>query len=382
MRRDAARCTAVATSPLQFPHTCATLLQNAVAGLPRFTQGSYMFRHTPIPDPPRRTCTLEHLSTDEIEPRLRFEAWRTRAHRLVDLQPPRPGSTLNAELTTLRDGQCDFGAARSSDYATRADPRHHPACAGMAVMTFIVAGTVRVCDTRDHRQRIAPGSLALYDVTRAACYDWSGPSRELYLALPRADAMAAMGGGRRPLIVPLDQGALAPALRCQLAVLARLALTSSPEECAGLLVGARALALLALHQAASQMASDDGADDALGSLAAGRRAAALHFMARQAHRPALDADDIARGTGCSRTRLYAAFAEHDETVMGALRELRLQRARAALDDGEQVHLGALAWRCGFADPSHFSRAFKTRFGLTPTAWARRAQAARLESVLA
>jgi len=33
--------------------------------------------------------------------------------------------------------------------------------------------------------------------------------------------------------------------------------------------------------------------------------------------------------------------------------------------GEPCSLAELAWRCGFADPAHFSRAFKCRFGAPP-----------------
>ena len=54
--------------------------------------------------------------------------------------------------------------------------------------------------------------------------------------------------------------------------------------------------------------------------------------------------------------------------MGALREIRLQRARSLIEQSPRLNVGALAWRCGFADPSGFSKLFRTRFGLSPTEW--------------
>ena len=104
----------------------------------------------------------------------------------------------------------------------------------------------------------------------------------------------------------------------------------------------------------------------------GRHAAALRFMEQQAHRHDLDAAAIAQGAGCSRTRLYEAFAAQGQTVMGVLRDMRLQRAQGLLAQGQRLNVGALAWRCGFADASGFSKLFRARFGLSPTEWHQRA----------
>jgi len=60
--------------------------------------------------------------------------------------------------------------------------------------------------------------------------------------------------------------------------------------------------------------------------------------------------------------------------MGALRELRLQRARHLIEQSARLHLGSLSWRCGFADQSSFSKLFKTRFGMSPTLWHLQARA--------
>jgi len=47
---------------------------------------------------------------------------------------------------------------------------------------------------------------------------------------------------------------------------------------------------------------------------------------------------------------------------------RLDRAREQLLDPQRrgTTVAETAYHCGFASPSHFSRAFKQRFGITPT----------------
>ena len=319
-------------------------------------------------------CTLELLSSNDVEPALRYDAWRERAHRWVDLDPPTADAPLNAELLTLRDHGGSFGALTSSAYATRADPWRRAECADMVVVSLIQAGEVRIQARTGESRGISAGSLGLYDLARPARYEWTTASRVAFLVLPRAAAVAAFGAEPNGLSVGLENCPLAPALASQLNLLSNHALTLDDASRAGLLAGARALALLALHQAGHPDRADTAATE---GLAAGRRAAALRFMESHAHRPDLDLNAIAQGIGCSRTRLCAAFTDEGDTVMAALRELRLQRARAQIERAPNAHLGALSWRCGFATQANFNRLFKARFGLAPAEWGRHAASAAI-----
>ena len=322
-------------------------------------------------------CTLELLSSNDVEPALRYDAWRERAHRWVDLDPPPADAPLNAELMTLRGHGCTFGTMSSSAYSTRADPLRRPECADMVVVSLIQAGEVHIQARTDESCSITVGSLGLYDLARPARYDWSAASREAFLVLPRADALAAFGAAPHGLSVVLEGCPLAPALASQLTLLSSHTLTLDESARTGLLAGARALALLALHQAGHPDQADTAATE---GLAAGRRAAAMRFMESHAHRADLDLHAIARGIGCSRTRLCAAFTDEGDTVMAALRELRLQRARGQIEREPTAHLGALSWRCGFATQAHFNRLFKKRFGLVPAEWGRHAASAAMAPV--
>lgn len=249
-------------------------------------------------------------------------------------------------------------------------PSSHDADApAMVVLTLIQSDEMLRDAAPGEHQRIGPGALGLFDPRRMGDYRWSQDSREVFLALPRAEVAAALGREPDNLLISPECCVLAPALASQLSHLALLMRRSEAidgAEYAGLLDTTRKLALLALRNLGRQDGKrpDADADD----LHRGRYAAALRFMEREAHRHDLDAAAIAHGAGCSRTRLYEAFAAQGATVMGSLRELRLQRARALIEQSQRLHVGALSWRCGFADLSGFSKLFRARFGMSPSEW--------------
>jgi AraC-like DNA-binding protein len=98
----------------------------------------------------------------------------------------------------------------------------------------------------------------------------------------------------------------------------------------------------------------------------GLRQAAQRFVEGNLHRQDLNPDMLARALRCSRTHLYRLFASNGGTVMGYVREVRLERSRAMLADAaSRLTIGEIALRCGFDDPSAFSRSFRRRFGCQP-----------------
>jgi AraC-like DNA-binding protein len=80
----------------------------------------------------------------------------------------------------------------------------------------------------------------------------------------------------------------------------------------------------------------------------------------------LDAPTVARALHVSVRTLYRAFAEQGSSIMAYVRERRLDRARADLLSGTRA-VSEIAARWHFADGSHFVKAYRKRFGETPTA---------------
>ena len=64
-------------------------------------------------------------------------------------------------------------------------------------------------------------------------------------------------------------------------------------------------------------------------------------------------------------------------MAGWIRERRLERCRRDLTDPTLADwsVTAIALRWGLTDPAHFSRAFRTAYGLSPTEYRRAAKTA-------
>ena len=83
--------------------------------------------------------------------------------------------------------------------------------------------------------------------------------------------------------------------------------------------------------------------------------------------PDLSVDSIAAHFGISASSVHRAFAEQSVTPMSWAWSLRLDGARREMGDPNYANLSItdIAYGWGFSDSSHFSRAFRARFGCCP-----------------
>ncbi|MGF6885548.1 AraC family transcriptional activator of tynA and feaB [Nocardia sp. GAS34] len=95
--------------------------------------------------------------------------------------------------------------------------------------------------------------------------------------------------------------------------------------------------------------------------------------------PDLSPSLLAEELSVSVRTLQRAFAAADDSVAGYIRRRRLEQARLELLSAiGRPSNSELAAHWQFADSSHFVRAFKSRYGLTPTEFARSATADDLD----
>ena len=75
--------------------------------------------------------------------------------------------------------------------------------------------------------------------------------------------------------------------------------------------------------------------------------------------------DLARAVGLPHPKLNFCFREvYGTTIFGYLREMRLNKAKALLDEG-RMNVTEVAYSVGYSSLSHFAKAFKDHFGTAP-----------------
>lgn len=84
--------------------------------------------------------------------------------------------------------------------------------------------------------------------------------------------------------------------------------------------------------------------------------------------PTLDPAGLAVECAISASYLHKLFSAAGESVTDYIRERRLQGVWSDLGRPECATLtvAAVGRRWGLIDPAHLSRAFRTRFGISPT----------------
>jgi len=99
-----------------------------------------------------------------------------------------------------------------------------------------------------------------------------------------------------------------------------------------------------------------------------RRAAILREIETGAADPGLSAGEIARGLGITPRYLRLLLEQTGRSFSQHVLERRLDRAAKLLRDPRWAgyKVSAIAFECGFGDLSYFNRAFRRRFGETPS----------------
>jgi AraC-like DNA-binding protein len=94
----------------------------------------------------------------------------------------------------------------------------------------------------------------------------------------------------------------------------------------------------------------------------------LEFMEANYMDCELTPEKIASANGISIRYLHSLFQQAGMTVSKWIWERRLKATREDLLDPNMSHMrvSEIAYRRGFNDPAHFSRAFKTRFEISPS----------------
>lgn len=94
------------------------------------------------------------------------------------------------------------------------------------------------------------------------------------------------------------------------------------------------------------------------------------FVRHHLHDSNLSIDDIAQTFHCTKRYLHKVFSEDERSLNQYIWDLRLDRCSQDLANPglHERSITEIAFIWGFRSPPHFSRAFRQRFGASPSAW--------------
>lgn len=322
---------------------------------------------------PAASAAVRRFSTDAAPSSERAGLFQQEMERLFSMRlavATAPSRPLSAQLLAYRGRSLRLAALRFSPHSTATVPASGSAQSRLLVSLHKEGVALVRQDGREHR--IGPGDLFVLDPARPFAIE-TGEMRSHSIYLPTSAV--------RALVPQLDD------------------LTATPWRTD---TGPAAVFRAAVDELFASLSTlrDDAADRIADTLPALLAAALVQHgegplpsRLRQLHKrrirqfvqdnlgdPQLDADAIGRGVCLSARHLYELLADEDQPLMKWVWSLRLERCAGDLQQSalKSRTIGEIAYKWGFSDVSHFSRAFKQRFAATPREWRKRAGLAEPE----
>ncbi len=305
------------------------------------------------------------IACDRVEPARRIEYWRemiSSSFVSLDCEVPRSddfsGSVSNGELRDVQVSRVVAGAQR----VARTPARIRQSPEDFFLLSFQLRGNGRVVQG-ERDALLGPGDFALYDCTRPYRLLFDQSFEQIVLRLPRVLLSRRMARPERVTAIPFRSGRASANLAFGfVAGLANELPSLAPATQA---VFHQALVDILVGTLAEPMGEDHGrAPSSRHAL----RQRICQFVEDHLAEPDLDCRRIADAHGISSRYLSKLFAEEDLHLSEWLWTRRLDRARAAIEASTSTGLSItrIAYEWGFKDPAHFSRAFKARFGRSPS----------------
>ncbi|MDN7560741.1 helix-turn-helix domain-containing protein [Burkholderia orbicola] len=218
-----------------------------------------------------------------------------------------------------------------------------------------------ICDTRDRKTLIQPGEVCVWLSGRPARFEMPTHFRKLCMIIPvsRFENVLHHATSYEGLHLPAGHH-FATLLSAYLTALA-LEVVDQPARGASEIVDVTLELLGAAFRAYRSPSAQSPRSRLTDRI--------LRYIEVRLEDTGLTPQAIAEDNGISLRYLYLLFNERGMTVAGWIRQRRLERCRAELADGGRARTVAeIAYHWGFSDSAHFSRLFKSAFGISPSTY--------------
>jgi len=313
------------------------------------------------------------ISTEQVSPGERLDLWGNAVKdnlTACSFQCPAPlefsGSLRPRSLSFLRATQVttvtQHTVGRSPSQALEASNDCYLAAIGLAGRALL---------RQDGREALLePGDLALYDANRHFQFDIGGGHSTLILRFPRELLQRRISRTERMMAVRLTSASELVQLFTDFAV----RFFELRGQFGALITQQLADQTLDLL-AAVLMDSTHGAGS---GLSMGRTATLYRikcYVEMHLQDPDLSPAKVARAMNTSCRYVHKLFQSENTSLMRYVWDRRLERCRGDLANLAKSADGVsqVAFKWGFNELSHFSRAFKARFGLPPREYRRQAE---------
>ena len=304
--------------------------------------------------------TFARFHTDDVEPAFRYEAWRQNMGAAFDVCPGKgkaPPVDTRAGIEAAEVG----GLALARTYAdgqrfSRCEARLAADQLGLVMIQCFTQGSAVLND----QQRIAAGDMLVIDseqpleipntdfenITLMIPYDFKDS------VLPNIERLHGRKiSAENPMTRLVAEHLLS---------LWNILPDMNPQQ-----AGDAARGALGLVQ--SLLLKDDQTSAELSAETSGAFAKMVRRYIEQHLAEAITVDSLTARFGLSRAQIYRMFTPYNG-VSSYIWERRLLRSRRMLASSlfQSQSIGRIAFENGFSSEAHFSRAFRSRFGMTPS----------------
>ena len=321
--------------------------------------------------------TAIRLSTEDISPWHRHEWLKEiigREYAHVHITPPRHVPLLN-EMDIYTWKHLRLSCIRSNAIKLKRLPQEPLHTGQDAYFGVVLLSGEYMLEQAGREVFLSPGDMTIYDATRPHRITCPGSFSKLIVSIPREVMRQKLAGVEHctAMKIPGSKGIGAVAAdfmrasASQAKGMSQLAFDALSDNALDLFT----LALQEIRPPTSQLSRSRSL-----SLYNIKACVEKHL----AH-PQLDSQMIAQATGLSSRYINELLAAEDTSLMRYVWERRLEKTHQEILGAHQTGLAVsdIAMKWGFNDLSHFSRAFKRKFGVSPRALKAQAQAVKAKS---
>lgn len=283
-----------------------------------------------------------------------------------------PGGVVRARMEVWEFGRATIFTQRSTGIRLLRTDKLAKQDAMPVVAVSVQRRAQGRLEQRGHQRVARPGELVAVDLSGAYDFSWSGDGAAGCIQIPFDQLSLPLDVVRRAA-PELEASPLYRLVAEHVTSLARAPAAITADASSGA-VAAASIDLVRALLVSAAGAGRHARRVRIETLLSRVRAYARSHLAD----PDLAPATIAAAHNVSLRQLYKVCAEAELSLEQWIIEERLQRVRHALAQPDLAHLpiATVARRWGFRDPTHFTRRFRARYGMTPGQWRRSSAAAR------